>query len=267
MCWKTSYRKQKLAIPSKKGAPSGFKAMILAAGRGERMRPLTDALPKPLLHAGGKSLIEYHLENLARAGFAEIVINHAHLGQMIEAALGNGERYGVDIRYSHEPAALETAGGIAQALPILKDESSSNHGKPFLTVNADIYCDIDFSALLPVLRQMQVNPGGDLAHLVLVDNPDHHPGGDFVLDSGEVVLSGENSLTFSGIGVYQPMFFKDVVSGSAAKLAPLLRQAIAAKKIGGEHYRGVWVDVGTPERLHLLDFRLNAATTNTAHLR
>ena len=130
--------------------------MILAAGRGERMRPLTDALPKPLLRAGGKSLIEYHLENLARAGFAEIVINHAHLGQMIEAALGNGERYDVDIRYSHEPAALETAGGIAQALPLLKDGSSSNHGKPFLTVNADIYCDIDFSTLLPVLRRMQL---------------------------------------------------------------------------------------------------------------
>src|SRR6185437_3973782 len=156
--WKASSRKQKLAILSK-GAPSGFKAMILAAGRGERMRPLTDALPKPLLRAGGKSLIEYHLENLARAGFAEIVINHAHLGQMIEAALGNGERYDVDIRYSHEPAALETAGGIAQALPLLKDGSSSNHGKPFLTVNADIYCDIDFFSLLPVLRRMQLYPG------------------------------------------------------------------------------------------------------------
>lgn len=245
-----------------------FKAMILAAGRGERMRPLTDTLPKPLLRAGGKSLIEYHLENLAQAGFVEIVINHAHLGQMIEAALGNGERYGVDIRYSHEPVALETAGGIAQALSILKDGSKNNEGEqPFLTVNADIYCDIDFSTLLPVLRHMQVNPDEDLAHLVLVDNPGHHPGGDFVLDSGRVALSGKNSLTFSGIGVYQPMFFKDVVSGSAAKLAPLLRQAIAAKKIGGEHYRGVWVDVGTPERLRLLDFRLNAATANTAHLR
>lgn len=240
--------------------------MILAAGRGERMRPLTDALPKPLLRAGGKSLIEYQLENLARAGFAEIVINHAHLGQMIEAALGNGERYDVDIRYSHEPAALETAGGIAQALSLLKDGSSSNHGKPFLTVNADIYCDIDFSTLLPVLRRMQLYPGGNLAHLVLVDNPDHHPGGDFVLDSGEVALSGENRLTFSGIGVYQPMLFKDVVPGSVAKLAPLLQRAIAAKKIGGECYRGDWVDVGTPERLRLLDLRLKAAKAGTARL-
>lgn len=233
--------------------------MILAAGRGERMRPLTDALPKPLLRAGGKSLIEYHLENLARAGFVEIVINHAHLGQMIEAALGNGERYGVDIHYSHEPAALETAGGIAQALPILKDGSKNNHEvQPFLTVNADIYCEVDFSSLLPVLRHMQANPDKNLAHLVLVDNPDHHPGGDFVLDSGKVALSGKNNLTFSGIGIYQPKFFVDVLPGSVAKLAPLLRQAIAAGKIGGEHYRGMWMDIGTPERLRLLDLRLTA---------
>ncbi|MGH8763513.1 MAG: N-acetylmuramate alpha-1-phosphate uridylyltransferase MurU [Nitrosospira sp.] len=245
--------------------------MILAAGRGERMRPLTDALPKPLLRVGGKSLIECHLENLARAGFAEIVINHAHLGQMIEAALGNGERYGIDIRYSHEPAALETAGGIARALPLLKDGSKNNHGvQPFLTVNADIYCEIDFSSLLPVLRHMQANPDENLAYLVLVDNPDHHPGGDFVLDSGKVVLPGENKLTFSGIGVYQPIFFRDVLPGSVAKLAPLLRQAIAAGRIGGEHYRGAWVDVGTPERLRLLDRRLtafNAADAHTAHIR
>lgn len=245
--------------------------MILAAGRGERMRPLTDALPKPLLRVGGKSLIEYHLENLARAGFAEIVINHAHLGQMIEAALGNGERYGIDIRYSHEPAALETAGGIAQALPLLKDGSKNNHGvQPFLTVNADIYCEIDFSSLLPVLWHMQANPEENLAYLVLVDNPEHHPGGDFVLDSGKVALPGENNLTFSGIGVYQPAFFRDVLTGSVAKLAPLLRQAIAAGKIGGEHYRGMWVDVGTPERLRLLDHRLtafNIAGAHTAHMR
>lgn len=245
--------------------------MILAAGRGERMRPLTDALPKPLLRVGGKSLIEYHLENLARAGFTEIVINHAHLGQMIEASLGNGERYGIDIHYSHEPAALETAGGIARALPLLKHGSKNNHGvQPFLTVNADIYCEIDFSSLLPVLRHMQANPEENLAYLALVDNPDHHPGGDFVLDSGKVALPGKNNLTFSGIGVYQPAFFRDVLPGSVAKLAPLLRQAIAAGKIGGEHYRGMWVDVGTPERLRLLDRRLtafNIAGAHTAHMR
>lgn len=245
--------------------------MILAAGRGERMRPLTDALPKPLLRVGGKPLIEYHLENLARAGFTEIVVNHAHLGQMIEAALGNGERYGIGIRYSHEPAALETAGGIARALPLLKDGSKNNHGvQPFLTVNADIYCEIDFSSLLPMLRHMQANPEENLAYLVLVDNPDHHPGGDFVLDSGKVALPGKNNLTFSGIGVYQPSFFRDVLPGSVAKLAPLLRQAIAAGKIGGEHYRGTWMDIGTPERLRLLDRRLtafNIAGAHTAHMR
>lgn len=233
-----------------------FKAIILAAGRGERMRPLTDALPKPLLRVGGKSLIEYHLENLARAGFIEVVINHAHLGQMIEAALGNGEHYGIDIRYSREPVALETAGGIAQALAILQ-EGSADGEQPFVTVNADIYCEIDFSVLLPVLRHMQSNPDGDLAHLVLVDNPVHHPDGDFAFDSGRVVLSEKNKLTFSGVGVYQPRLFKDVVPGAVAKLAPLLRQAIAAGKIGGRHYRGVWVDVGTPERLHSLDARLS----------
>lgn len=237
-----------------------FKAMILAAGRGERMRPLTDALPKPLLRAGGKSLIEYHLENLGRAGFVEIVINHAHLGQMIERALGNGERYGVDICYSHESAALETAGGITKALPILKNGSAYNYGeRPFLVINADIYCEINFSTLLPVMRHMQTRPDEDLAHLVLVDNPAHHADGDFALDSGRVALSGKNSLTFSGIGIYQPKFFKDIVPGSVAKLAPLLQQAITTTKIGGEHYRGVWVDVGTPERLRLLDVQLRAS--------
>jgi len=238
--------------------------MILAAGRGERMRPLTDTLPKPLLHAGGKPLIEYHLENLARAGFVEIVINHSYLGQMIEAALGNGKRYGVSIRYSHELVALETAGGITQALPLLRDELEGGEAaaQPFLTINADIYCEIDFSALLPVLWHMQVNPDRALAHLVLVDNPAHHTDGDFVLDSGSVVLAGKDKLTFSGIGVYQPELFRDVVPGAVAKLAPLLHHAIALERISGEHYPGVWVDVGTPERLHLLNARLS----NLEHL-
>jgi MurNAc alpha-1-phosphate uridylyltransferase len=240
--------------------------MILAAGRGERMRPLTDTLPKPLLRVDGKSLIEYHLENLARAGFVEVVINHAHLGKMIEATLGNGERYGVAIHYSHEPTALETAGGIAQALPILECGSRNNHAsQPFLTVNADIYCEFDFSNLLPVLRRLQAKPDEDLAHLVLVDNPAHHLDGDFMLDSGRIAPSGRNSLTFSGIGVYQPEFFKDVLPGSVAKLAPLLRKAIAAGKVSGDHYRGVWMDVGTPERLRLLDLRLATLNNTEAH--
>jgi MurNAc alpha-1-phosphate uridylyltransferase len=241
-----------------------FKAMILAAGRGERMRPLTDVLPKPLLRAGGKALIEYHLENLACAGFEEVVINHAHLGHLIEAALGNGERYGMRIRYSHEPAALETAGGIAQALPIITDRAAGGaERRPFLTVNADIYCEMDFSALVPVLERMGANPDGDLAHLVLVDNPGHHPNGDFSLNdhrvNHRVALSGENMLTFSGIGIYQPKLFRDIPPGSVAKLAPLLGQAIASGKVGGEHYSGTWTDVGTPERLRQIDLQLSTA--------
>ncbi len=247
---------QQLAILSK-DAP--FKAMILAAGRGERMRPLTDTLPKPLLQAGDNSLIEYHLENLACAGFVEVVINHSHLGQMIEAALGGGERYGVSIRYSHEPTALETAGGIAQALPLLRDGSANGvDEQPFLVINADIYCEFDFAKLLPVLRRMQANPEKALAHLVLVDNPAHHAAGDFVLDSGSVALTGKDKLTFSGIGVYQPQLFREVVPGAAAKLAPLLYQSIALGKISGEYYPGLWMDVGTPERLRLLDARLKS---------
>jgi MurNAc alpha-1-phosphate uridylyltransferase len=234
--------------------------MILAAGRGERMRPLTDVLPKPLVRAGGKALIEYHLENLARAGFEEVVINHAHLGYLIEAALGNGERYGLSIRYSHEPAALETAGGIAQALPIITDPAAGcAEGRPFLTVNADIYCEMDFSALVPVLERMDANLDGDLAHLVLVDNPGHHPKGDFALQDNRVALSGENMLTFSGIGVYQPKLFCGIPPGSVARLAPLLGQAIARGKVDGEHYSGTWTDVGTPERLRQIDLQLSTA--------
>lgn len=145
-----------------------FKAMILAAGRGERMRPLTDTKPKPLLQAGGKSLIEYQLIRLANAGFTEIVINHAYLGEMIEAALGNGDRYGVNIQYSHESLVLETAGGIANAMPLLTNEAQD---QPFLVVNADVYSDMDYAALLPVLSRMQSSPEEGLVHLVLVDNP------------------------------------------------------------------------------------------------
>lgn len=156
-----------------------FKAMILAAGRGERMRPLTETQPKPLLQAGGKSLIEHQLMRLANAGFSEIVINHAYLGEMIEAALGNGDRYGVNIQYSHEPLVLETAGGIANAMPLLTNDVQD---QPFLVVNADVYSDMDYAVLLPVLSQMQSHPEESLVHLVLVDNPEHHPDGDFCLD-------------------------------------------------------------------------------------
>jgi MurNAc alpha-1-phosphate uridylyltransferase len=231
-----------------------FKAMILAAGRGERMRPLTDTLPKPLLQAGGKRLIEYHLGNLASTGFREVVINHSYLGEMIETELGDGERYGVSIHYSHEPTALETAGGIAQALPLLRDGLENGpDGCPFLVVNADIYCEFDLARLLPVLRRMQEDPEEILAHLVMVNNPSHHAAGDFALDADRVTLAGERMFTFSGIGIYQPQIFKGVVPVTAAKLAPLLHRAMAWDKVSGEYYPGVWMDVGTPERLHLLN--------------
>lgn len=230
--------------------------MILAAGRGERMRPLTDTLPKPLLRVGGKALIEYHLQNLAQAGFRDIVINHAHLGQMIEAALGDGERFGIRIHYSPEPAALETAGGIAQALSILRAGSGKGQRQPFLAVNADIYCSMDFSTLLPVLYRMREHPDNALAHLVLVNNPAHHPNGDFSLASGRVAVTGKEMLTFSGIGIYQAELFQDIVPGTVAKLAPLLKEAMVREKVSGQCYSGSWVDVGTPERLRLLDIDL-----------
>lgn len=223
-----------------------MKAMILAAGRGERMRPLTDATPKPLLKAGGKPLIVWHIEKLARAGFRELVINHAHLGGQIESALGAGGRFGVSIRYSPEAEALETAGGVANALPLLGDE-------PFLVINGDIYCDYDLAGLPREL-------GGNSAWLLLVDNPEHHPGGDFVLSEGAVTDEGEHKLTFSGIGLYRPELFASIIRGTKAKLAPLLREQMAMGKVGGEHYRGFWLDVGTPERLQYLDGLLGNGT-------
>jgi len=220
--------------------------MILAAGRGERMRPLTDRTPKPLLPVAGKPLIVWHLERLARAGCRRIVINIAHLGEHIEALLGDGDAWGLEIRYSSEPpGALETAGGIAQALPLLGDE-------PFLVVNGDIYCDFDF-ATLPALG------AGDLAHLVLVDNPAHHRQGDFALDSNRVANDGQR-LTFAGIGVYRPQLFAAIAAGERAKLAPLLTQAIDAGRVSGQMHRGRWVDVGTPERLAALDADLRQAS-------
>lgn len=220
-----------------------MKAMILAAGRGERMRPLTDHTPKPLLPAGGKPLIVWHIERLARAGFRELVINHAHLGKQIEQALGDGSRFGVRIAYSHEGEALETAGGIAKALPLLGEQ-------PFLVVNGDVYTDYDFSLLRHQPEESVV------AHLVLVDNPPQHAKGDFYLENGRLAEQGAVRLTFSGIGVYRPELFSSVTPGSKAKLAPLLHDAVAAQRATAEHYRGDWVDVGTPERLQALDHKL-----------
>jgi MurNAc alpha-1-phosphate uridylyltransferase len=219
--------------------------MLLAAGRGERMRPLTDATPKSLLPAGGKPLVAWLLERLAAAGFRELVLNHSRLGSVIEAALGDGARFGVRIRYSHEPEALETAGGIANALPLLGDE-------PFLAVNADLHTDFPFERLRTALD------GDALAHLVLVDNPPHHPGGDFALAEGRVANAGAPLLTFSGIGVYRPALFAPIAPGARAQLAPLLREAAARGRVTGERFRGRWLDVGTPERLAALDAELQA---------
>jgi len=242
-----------------------FKIMILAAGKGKRMQPLTDTCPKPLLQVGGKMLIEYHLEKLAQAGFTNVVINHAYLGSMIEAALQDGKRYGLHIHYSPETLVLETAGGIANALPLL---TTPDKNQPFAAINADIFCDMDFSILQPVLQSMQSHPTHTVAHLILVDNPPHHPEGDFFLhdDTGKLVESARpdcQKLTFSGIGVYHPALFENVLPGRAEKLAPLLRQAIAAGKASGSYFPGLWLDIGTPERLHQLDTTLNRSGRHT----
>lgn len=233
-----------------------FKAMILAAGRGERMRPLTDTIPKPLLRVGNKMLIEYHLENLVLAGFKEIVINHAYLGDKIEEALGDGARYGVTIQYSKETIKLETAGGIANALPYL----NANHcNQPFLVVNGDIYCPIDFSSLIPDLAGLNAQSNDDLAHLLLVNNPSHHPEGDFYLsEQGRIIATGQTKLTFSGIGIYRPQLFEQVTINCPTRLAPLLHQAVANHQVSGNFFSGEWIDIGTPDRLNALDQQLRS---------
>lgn len=219
-----------------------MRVMILAAGRGKRMRSLTDYSPKPLLPVGGKSLIVWHLERLAKAGFKQVVINHAYLGEQIEQALGNGSAWGLSIEYSPEISALETAGGIANALPLLGDT-------PFLVVNGDVFTEINFGAV-------QLD-SPNLAHLVMVDNPSQHPDGDFSLEAGKVSDQGSCKLTFSGVGVYRPELFVDIERGQAEKLAPLLRLAMIKGLVTGEHYHGVWHDIGTPERLTFLDKQLS----------
>jgi N-acetyl-alpha-D-muramate 1-phosphate uridylyltransferase len=215
-------------------------AMILAAGRGERMRPLTDATPKPLLKVAGKSLIQRHVEALQRAGFQDIVINHAWLGEQIEAQLGDGHQFGVQIHYSAEGnEALETGGGIYRALSLL-----SKGDQPFLVVNGDIACDVDFNTLPKHIE--------GLAHLLMVSNPAHHPQGDFVLNGKTLSLEGEHRLTFSGIGLYKPRFFTDCVAATFP-LAPLLRKTMQAGLVSAQHHQGVWFDVGTVERLAAAD--------------
>jgi len=221
-----------------------MKAMILAAGRGERMRSLTDSVPKPLLKVAGKALVELSLEKLAAAGFIEVVINVAYFGAQIMEYCGDGSRWGLTIQYSDEgDTALETAGGIAKALPLLGEA-------PFLVINADVFCDYPLAGL----RDRKV----DLAHLILIDNPPHHTVGDFCLqDNGFLSADGPEKLTFSGIGVYHPRLFVGVDPSRALKLRPVLNQAISRAEVSGEYFNGLWLDVGTPERLRELDQRLS----------
>jgi len=216
------------------------KAMILAAGRGERMRPLTDELPKPLLEVGGKPLIVWHIEKLAGAGFEEIVINIAHLGFKIQEFLGDGSGWGVRLHYSDEQkeGALESAGGIIKALPFFENE-------PFLVVNGDVWCDYVFDTAFRLAD-------GVSAHLILVPNPQHNPTGDFVLRKGRLFAQEGERYTFSGIGYYSPIFFADIEYGKRA-LAPLLRGAMESGNVSGELFGGEWHDIGTPERLAMIN--------------
>lgn len=229
-----------------------MKAMILAAGLGTRMRPLTDHTPKPLLDVGGKPLIVWHIENLARAGFTEIVINTAWLGEKLEQALGSGSAFGVRIHWSHEGEPLETAGGLIKALPLLG-------ATPFLVVNGDTWLRYDFGALRTAFAHTE-----KLAHLVLVANPEHNTKGDFSLQGRvfagvecTVLNEGEPRFTFSGLSVLNPVLFSGLENGKRA-LAPLLRAAISEGKVTGEYFAGPWVDVGTPQRLDELDAQIRA---------
>lgn len=228
------------------------KAMIFAAGRGERMRPLTDTCPKPLLEAGGKPLIVWQIERLAAAGVEIIVVNHAWLGDRIEAALGDGSRWGVQLRFSAEAEALETAGGIAQALPLLEER-----GEPqvFAAVSGDVFCDFDYTALTAHAAALAAadRPG---MHLVMVPNPRFHPGGDFALKNGRLSLDGMPRRTFGNIGLYDTRMFRDLAPGTRRALTPYYRETIAAGRASGELYEGRWENVGTPAQLQTLDLAL-----------
>ena len=224
-------------------------AMILAAGRGERLRPLTDARPKPLLMAGGRPLIEWQVEKLATAGFGNIVVNHAHLGELIETTLGDGRRFGVRIRYSPEWPALETAGGIAKALPLLGPA-------PFVVVSGDIHTSFDYATLLPRIEAILRHPERRVAHFVLVDNPPWHAEGDMGLADG-MVTRDTPRLTYANIGVFHPMLFAGIAPGTWLKLFPWAYRFVEAGRVSGEHFRGDWDNVGTPAQLAGLDRRIS----------
>lgn len=223
-------------------------AMILAAGRGERMRPLTDTQPKPLLKVGGHSLIEWHIKRLVAAGITQVIINHAWLGRLIEETLGDGRRYGAHITYSAETTALETAGGIARALPLLGDE-------PFLVLNGDVWCDWDPAQAFDIAAML--HDRALQGWLLLTDNPAHHPDGDFSIEENGLLGDAQSgptpTHTYTGIGLYHPSLFKDAAADKPAPLAPLLYQAIQRRQLGGQYYNGLWMDVGTPQRLAELD--------------
>jgi MurNAc alpha-1-phosphate uridylyltransferase len=224
------------------------RALILAAGRGERLRPLTDRVPKPLLRAGGHSLIEWQVRRLADAGFTELVVNHAHLGSMIEEALGDGARFGARIRYSPESPALETAGGIAQALPLLGEE-------PFVVVSSDIHTGFDYGSLGGAIDDIARDPQARAAHFVLVDNPPWHAGGDMGLAGGLVTREGAR-LTYGNIAVFHPALFRGIAPGTWLKLFPWAYRFVEEGRVTGEHYRGPWDNVGTTEQLAALERRI-----------
>ena len=225
------------------------RALILAAGRGERMRPLTDSIPKPLLPVGGRPLVEWQVARLVQGGFIDIVVNHSHLGPMIEAALGDGARLGARIRYSHEPKALETAGGVAQALPLLGDE-------PFVVVSGDIHTDFDYATLQPRIRAIADDFAAYAAHFVLVDNPPWHAAGDMGLTGGRVTREGAR-LTYGNIGVFHPALFREIAPGTWLKLFPWAYRFVDEGRVSGERFSGRWDNVGTPEQLAALDRRLS----------
>ena len=229
-----------------------MRAMILAAGRGERMRPLSDSTPKPLLAAAGKPLIVWQLEKLVAAGFNDIVINVAHRGETVESALGNGSRFGAAIRYSREPEPLEVAGGIATALPLLGDGV-------VLIVSGDLYTDYDYPRLVPRARAMAAADAPPHLHMVMVPNPAYHPAGDFALADGRLVLDGAARATFGNIALYRTALFRELPRGEKVKILPLYRKWISCGWVSGELYTGTWANVGTPRDLAVLDATLGAS--------
>jgi len=231
-------------------------AMILAAGRGARMRPLTDKCPKPLLEVGGRALIDWQIERLIAGGFTELVINHAWLGERIEAALGDGRRFGAHIRYSPEGNALETLGGVVRALPLLGDA-------PFAVVSADIYTEYDYAQLAPRIASLAQTNARCIAHLVLTDNPPYHPEGDMALVNGRIARNGPR-LNYGNIGVFHPRMFTGLPKDQPARLFPWAYDFLDTPGISGEHFRGVWHNVGTPQQLAQLDAELRQTHAHSA---